>query len=397
MEPRIFSVVLRRSQRWCQVSCEKAPAVIVEKAQDRSSSHQVSYTPLEFPLNTRMSGIKKANHLEDTQPLMTNENTMTPMPGTSKTAESSAKPEPRKSKDVELAGPRTTEEDTTVPKSRESEDVVTVKSIKLSEEDMSEHMAPPQLPATKAPISNAKAGEMMTMPEGIGSEDTYYAPVQAKTDNKNMSRAYESEDTCFVPAQTTSEDDRIDTRIPKPSASEEASAMQALGTPLNRRMSTASAEEHAAEPRAEVVPAKTTRYCSWGMVKLIWKKRFGKAAKSNESIPIVLRATIPATRCNEPSQQRTVTALRYVYPETSFDELLILTIQSLREQNARRVSQLDGLRVPYLIIHDLKQKNFQATFRVLDRWNYRSGVLGWYWRTNPNKMLPLQIEMVLQE
>ncbi|KAI4196916.1 MAG: hypothetical protein LQ350_006229 [Teloschistes chrysophthalmus] len=375
-----------------------------------------------------MSGTKRANHLEGTQPLMTNENTMIPMPGTNElsdaenarplknnentvnpmptesqdicgkksctTAETSAMPEPRKSNDVERAGPSTRKEDSTIPESRESAEVVTVKSIKLSEVDKSENLVSPQFPATKAPITDAKAGERMTAPEVIGSEDTYCAPAQVKTDKNNMSRAYESEDTCFVPAPTTSEDDRIDPRIPKPSASEEARAFQALGRPLNRRMST---EEYTRSQGAQVVPQKTTRYCSWGMVKLIWKKRFGKRAKMDESIPIVLRATIPTTRCNGPSQQRTVTALRYVYPETSFDELLILAIQSLREQNTRRVSQLDGLRVPYLVIHDLRQKHFQNKFRVLNRWNYRSGILGWYWRTNSNKMLPLQIEMVLQE
>lgn len=38
-----------------QVSREKVPAVLVEEAQDRPSSHQVSYTPLEVCSQCRSS------------------------------------------------------------------------------------------------------------------------------------------------------------------------------------------------------------------------------------------------------------------------------------------------------------------------------------------------------
>ncbi|KAL8764695.1 MAG: hypothetical protein Q9194_006890 [Teloschistes cf. exilis] len=411
----------------CQASREKVLAVLVEEAQDRPSRHQVSYTPIEnLPLNTRMSRIKKTYIIENSQPLMTNENTMTPMPGANEfrdiwdaqpltpnentmnpmpsesqdfcgeesctTAESSAMPEPKKRKDVECAGPSTTKEDTTVPESRESEDVLKVKDINLSGVDRSEDIASPQLAATKAPITKAKAGERMTAPEVIGSEDTCCAPAQIRTDNNKVSKAFESEETCLAPAPTRSEDDRI----AKVSVSEEASRAHALMTrPLNLRMSTAP--DAAAEQEAEAASERTTRYCSWGMVKLMWKKHFGKVGKTDESIPIVLRATIPITRCNEPYHQRTLTALRSVYPETSFDELVLLAIGSLREQNSRRIQLLDGLRVPQVIIHDLTQKDYGKRSRILDHFNYRSGALGSYWRENRNKMLPLQIEMVLEE
>ncbi|KAI4252631.1 MAG: hypothetical protein LQ352_004181 [Teloschistes flavicans] len=311
--------------------------------------------------------INKVKDVEDTKLLTSNEDTMTPNPRESRdnssaapctTAEDIPLLELKKSKDVECAGLSATKEDTGIPKLKESEDTY-------------------------------RAPEKMTAPEMIGSEDTYCAPPPVRSENNKLSRAYESEDTCSIPAQTTSEDDRTAMANVREDTSGPHPMITNLEWPMYMETATA------ARQKADESSRRTTRFCSWGMVKLIWNKHLGKAARKDESIPILLRATIPPERSSEPDQQRRITALRSVYPETSYEEFLILATRALREQNPRRIPLLEGLVVPYLVIHDLRQDGFQERFRILDRANFNRSLAS-YWRMTMNKMLPLQIEVMLE-